>query len=75
MAPREFYREPRVRTVTGAILFVVGVLSTAACLTFMIVTIANPYNDVTRAWTTIFAVASGAISVAAWIGAVFMARR
>jgi hypothetical protein len=60
--------------VPGVVLFVVGLLSVAACLTFTLATVANPYNDITRASTTIFAVVCGVVSVGAWIGVVLVGR-
>jgi hypothetical protein len=51
----------------GSVAFVVGILGLAACLTFAQATLANPYSDVTRAWTTIFTLDSGVVSVGAWI--------
>ena len=68
-------REPRVRTVATGVLFVIGLLSVAACLIFTLVTVANPYNDITRAWTMIFAAVSAVVSAGAWVGVWLVGRR
>lgn len=57
-----------MRAFGRAVTFIVAVLATAACGVLVLATLGNPHNDVTRAWTTLLALASGIVAVGAWTG-------
>lgn len=39
---------------------------------FVLSTVGNPYNDVTRGWTTLLAGVTGVVALGAWIGFVLL---
>ena len=60
----------------GAIIsFVSAGVATVAAILFGLVTVNNPYNDLTRAYTGLFTILCGAAALSLWLlGAVLVGR-
>jgi hypothetical protein len=64
-----------MKEVLRIAVFIVAVLGSASCVVFVLATIENPFDDVTRAWTTFLAAASGVVALAAWSAFVWLRPR
>lgn len=63
-----------VRSLLLTVVFIVAVLSSGACALLVLLTLANPYDDITRGWTTLLSGVTGVSAAVAWVGFVLLKR-